>query len=50
MLEFHDDSCIIHKSAFSEESIQKMRDFLGQDKVHVIDTYDNMCLNAVVDG
>jgi N-dimethylarginine dimethylaminohydrolase len=50
MLEFNDDSCIVHGKAFSEESIQKMRDFLGPNKVHVIDTADSMCLNAVVDG
>jgi N-dimethylarginine dimethylaminohydrolase len=50
MLEFNDDSCIVHRKAFSEESIQKMRDFLGPSKVHVIDTADSMSLNAVVDG
>lgn len=50
MLEFNDDSCIVHRKAFSEESIQKMREFLGPKKVHVIDTDDSMCINAVVDG
>ena len=50
MLEFNDDSCIVHRKAFSEESIQKIRDFLGPSKVNLIDTADSMCLNAVVDG
>jgi len=50
MLEFNDDSCVIHRKAFSDESIQKIRSFLGPSKVHVIDTEDTLCLNAVVDG
>jgi N-dimethylarginine dimethylaminohydrolase len=50
MLEFNDDSCVVHRKAFSEESIKKMRDFLGPSKVHIIDTEDTLCLNAVVDG
>jgi hypothetical protein len=33
-----------------KESIEKMREFLGPKKVHVIETSDSMCLNAVVDG
>jgi N-dimethylarginine dimethylaminohydrolase len=50
MLEFNDDSCVVHRKAFSEESINKIRDFLGTSKVHIIDTEDTLCLNAVVDG
>ena len=45
MLEFNDDSCIIHKGAFSPTSIKKLRDVL---KVHVLDTSDPFCLNSVV--
>ena len=50
MLEFDDTKCIVHKRAFSPESVQKMRDFLGAENVHVLDTPDSFCLNAVVDG
>ena len=50
MLEFDDTKCIVHKRAFSPESVQKMRDFLGANNVHVLDTPDSFCLNAVVDG
>jgi N-dimethylarginine dimethylaminohydrolase len=42
--------CIVHKNAFSEQSVEKMRNFLGADNVFVIDTPDTLCLNAVVDG
>jgi len=50
MLEFDDTSCIVQRNAFSRESIEKIGDFLGKDQVHVIDTEDTLCLNAVVDG
>lgn len=50
MLEFHDSKCIIHKEAFNYESINKIKKFLGNDNVHLIDTSDKMCLNAIVDG
>jgi len=50
MLEFDDTKCIVHKRAFSPESVQKMRNFLGAENVHVLDTPDSFCLNAVVDG
>jgi len=43
------NQCIVHKRAFSEKSIEKMRNFLG-DLVHVIDTPDSFCLNSIVDG
>lgn len=48
MLEFNDDSCIVHKRAFSPASIKKLRATLGSSKVHVLDTDDSFCLNAVV--
>lgn len=50
MLEFDDTSCIVHRRAFSKDSIKKLKDFLGPSHVHVIDTEDSFCLNAVVDG
>ena len=50
MLEFGDDSCIVHKRAFSAASIKKLKAALGSSKVHVIDTPDSFCLNAVVQG
>ena len=49
MLEFG-DSCIVHKRAFSPASIKKLKAALGSSNVHVIDTEDNFCLNAVVQG
>ena len=49
MLEF-DDSCIIHRRAFSPESIRLLKKFLGHDKVYVIDSTDDFCINAIVDG
>jgi len=42
------DTCIVHKRAFSEKSIARLRDFLGT--VHVLDTTDSFCLNSIVDG
>lgn len=50
MLEFDDSKCVVHKKAFSEDSINKMKKFLGKENVHVISTNDKMCLNAVVDS
>jgi len=49
MLEFG-DSCIVHKRAFSDASLKKLREALGDSHVHVIDTEDHFCLNAVVQG
>lgn len=46
MLEFN-DSCIIHKSAFSPTSIKKLQTAL-KGKVHVLDTNESFCLNSVV--
>jgi N-dimethylarginine dimethylaminohydrolase len=50
MLEFSDTDCIVHKRAFSNKSIAKLKAFLGAEHVQVIDTEDSFCLNAVVDG
>jgi N-dimethylarginine dimethylaminohydrolase len=50
MLEFSDTECIVHKHAISAASIAKLKKFLGPNSVHVIDTPDSFCLNAVVDG
>lgn len=50
MLEFGGDSCIVHKRAFSLGSIRKLQTALGKHNVHVIDTQDSFCLNAVVQG
>lgn len=50
MLEYDDSKCIVHKRAFSGKSIKKIKQFLGEDNVHVLDTTDSFCLNAVVDG
>jgi len=49
MLEFG-NKCVVHKRAFSIESIKKLKKFLGGDNVFVIDTDDSFCLNAVVNG
>lgn len=49
MLEFG-DSCIVHKRAFSPASIKKLKAALGSSNVHIIETEDNFCLNAVVQG
>jgi len=50
MLEFDDSKCIVHKKAFSNQSIELMKRFLGDENIHVIDTNDTMCLNAIVDN
>ena len=50
MLEFDDKKCIVHKRAFSEASIKKIKKFIGYENVTVIDTPDSFCLNAVVEG
>ena len=49
MLEFG-DSCIVHKRAFSAASIRKLNTALGPSNVHIIDTDDKFCLNAVIQG
>jgi N-dimethylarginine dimethylaminohydrolase len=49
MLQFG-DSCIVHKRAFSLDSIKILKKVLGSSNVHIIDTDDAFCLNAVVQG
>ena len=53
MFEYSDNShtinaCIVHKRAFSPDSIAKLKKFINN--VTVIDTPDSFCLNAVIDG
>lgn len=50
LLSYDKSSCLVHRRAFSKKSIQRLQDFLGEGNVHVIDTMDNFCLNAVVEG
>jgi N-dimethylarginine dimethylaminohydrolase len=50
MLEYNDTSCIIHKNAFSKTAIHTLQKFLGPQNVHILDTRDSFCLNAVCDG
>ena len=40
----------MHKRAFSEASIARLKKFLGSENVFVIDVKDTFCLNAIVDG
>jgi len=49
MLEFDDRACIVHQAAFSSASLNLLREALGPSNVHVLDTKDSFCLNAVVD-
>ncbi len=50
MLEFDDEKCIIHKHSVTPHSLKRIKSFLGEENVTVIDTPDSFCLNAVVDG
>ena len=50
MLEYDDTKCIVHRKSVSPASIKKIEAFLGKENVHVLDTPDSFCLNAVVDG
>jgi len=50
MLEHDDTKCIIHKHSVTEHSLKRIKSFLGEENVTVIDTPDSFCLNAVVDG
>lgn len=50
MLEFDDTKCILHEGAFSLKTIRSIQDFLGASNVHMLDTKDLFCLNAVIDG
>ena len=47
MLKYSETSCIVHRRAFAEEDIERLRQVCT---VHVIDVSDTFCLNAVVDG
>jgi len=49
MLEYDDTKCIIHRRAFSKESIQHLQSILGKENVTILDTDDMFCLNAVMD-
>ena len=49
MLEYDDTKCIVHRKSVSPASIKKIETFLGKENVHVLDTSDSFCLNAVVD-
>ena len=46
----YDNQCIVHRPAFSLNSIQKLERFLGKQNVTVIETSDKFALNAIVDG
>lgn len=50
MLEYDDTKCIIHKHSVTEHSLKRIKSFLGEENVTVIETDDSFCLNAVVDG
>jgi len=50
MLDYSDTDCIVHRRAFSPASLARLRQFLGASHVHVLDTEDSFCLNAVVEG
>jgi len=50
MLEFGDTQCILHKDAFSNDTLHNIQQFLGKDNVHCINTKDDFCLNSVIDG
>jgi len=50
MMEFDDRACIVHRAAFSPASLDLLRSALGPSNVHVLDTKDSFCLNAIVDG
>jgi N-dimethylarginine dimethylaminohydrolase len=50
MLEFDDTKCVVHRRAVSAKDLARIQEFLGAENVTVIDTNDDFCLNAVVDG
>ena len=50
ILEYDNTKCIVQKHAFSDATLNKIKTFLGKDNVTVIDSPDNFCLNAVIDG
>jgi N-dimethylarginine dimethylaminohydrolase len=50
MLEYDDSKCIVHKRAFSPESLSKLKHALSAENVTVLDTTDDFCLNAIVNN
>lgn len=50
LLEYDDTKCIVNKDAFSPNSIQKIKEFLGPSNVTVMKSTDKFFLNAIVDG
>lgn len=50
MMEYDDTKCIIHKNSVTPHSLKRIKAFLGDENVTIIDTSDSFCLNAVVDG
>jgi N-dimethylarginine dimethylaminohydrolase len=50
MLEYGPTECIVHKAAFSTADIARLRTELGERNVHIIETDDGFCLNAVIEG
>ena len=50
ILEYNNTKCIVQKQAFTDATINKIKTFLGKDNVTVIDSPDNFCLNAIIDG
>jgi len=47
MLKYNETSCIVQRRAFTEESVEQLRQVCT---VHVIDVPDTLCLNAVVNS
>jgi N-dimethylarginine dimethylaminohydrolase len=51
MMENDDTKCMIHRGAVSKSSLAKICQFLGgEQNVCVVDTEDDFCLNAVIEG
>lgn len=53
MLEYAQTSCIVHDDAFSKRSIERLRETLGKDHVHILKDEcksDRFCLNTILDG
>jgi N-dimethylarginine dimethylaminohydrolase len=48
MLGTSESECIIHKGAFKEKDIARLKQYLG--KVSVLESDDKFCLNSIVDG
>ena len=50
MFDYSPTECIIHKGAFLPNDISRLRQELGDRNVHVIDSADPFCLNAIVEN